>query len=219
MPLGLALERAGITAEDLNNIQRLTENRINEEIRLFTNDSEEDDNSNSSEDDDDNDDSETPTAVQQKQQPQQQENKPQTEEQQQAEQHQQQQAERQARMQELPMPIQRLILQPLPEQPRDTMTPPMPDQPMQRLAMGHPGWGRSLAQPVSIPVPMMETQQDMSSTQDDQSSAQQTADESERPHCKLIYFRNSKNSIKFKVIENFLKIYFRIFKDFIKKGF
>ncbi|KAM7356883.1 msr-110 isoform 2-T4 [Cochliomyia hominivorax] len=180
MPLGLALERAGITAEDLNNIQRLTENRINEEIRLFANDSDEDETSNSSEDDDDNDDTETSAAnaAQQNKQQQQQQNQPQEE--QQSEQQHQQQAERQARMQELPMPIQRLILQPLPEQPRDTMTPPMPDQPMQRLTMGHPGWGRSLAQPVSIPVPMMETQQDMSA-QDEQSSAQ-TAEESERPH-------------------------------------
>lgn len=172
MPLGLALERAGITAEDLNNIQRLTENRINEEFRLLANESDEDENS--SEDDDDND-NEAPAAAQNNQQ----QSKPQ----QQSEQ-QQQNAERQARMQDIPMPIQRLILQPLPEQPRDTMTPPMPDQPMQRLPMGHPGWGRSLAQPVSIPVPMMEAQNDMSA-QDDQSSSSssaQTAEESERPH-------------------------------------
>ncbi|XP_037813176.1 putative uncharacterized protein DDB_G0271606 isoform X2 [Lucilia sericata] len=174
MPLGLALERAGITAEDLNNIQRLTENRINEEFRLLANESDEDETSNSSEDDDDNEDNESPVAPQSQQQ-----NKAQ-DQQSSEQQQQQQQAERQARMQELPMPIQRLILQPLPEQPRDTMTPPMPDQPMQRLPMGHPGWGRSLAQPVSIPVPMMEAQNDMSA-QDDQSSAQ-TAEESERPH-------------------------------------
>ncbi|XP_023293427.2 bromodomain-containing protein DDB_G0280777 isoform X1 [Lucilia cuprina] len=174
MPLGLALERAGITAEDLNNIQRLTENRINEEFRLLANESDEDETSNSSEDDDDNEDNESHVAPQSQQQ-----NKAQ-DQQSSEQQQQQQQAERQARMQELPMPIQRLILQPLPEQPRDTMTPPMPDQPMQRLPMGHPGWGRSLAQPVSIPVPMMEAQNDMSA-QDDQSSAQ-TAEESERPH-------------------------------------
>ncbi|KAI8116508.1 hypothetical protein CVS40_11423 [Lucilia cuprina] len=177
MPLGLALERAGITAEDLNNIQRLTENRINEEFRLLANESDEDETSNSSEDDDDNEDNESHVAPQSQQQ-----NKAQ-DQQSSEQQQQQQQAERQARMQELPMPIQRLILQPLPEQPRDTMTPPMPDQPMQRLPMGHPGWGRSLAQPVSIPVPMMEAQNDMSA-QDDQSSAQ-TAEESERPHCKF----------------------------------
>lgn len=177
MPLGLALERAGITAEDLNNIQRLTENRINEEFRLLANDSEEDEASNSSEDEDDSDDNESSVAQSSQQQQQAQTNKAQQDQQAAEQQQQQQQAERQARMQELPMPIQRLILQPLPEQPRDTMTPPMPDQ---RLPMGHPGWGRSLAQPVSIPVPMMEAQNDMSA-QEDQSSAQ-TNEESERPH-------------------------------------
>lgn len=181
MPLGLALERAGITAEDLNNIQRLTENRINEEFRLLANDSEEDETSNSSEDDDESDDNESSVAQNSQQQQQTQTNKSQ-QDQQSAEQ--QQQAERQARMQELPIPIQRLILQPLPEQPRDTMTPPMPDQ---RLPMGHPGWGRSLAQPVSIPVPMMDAQNNMSA-QDDQSSAQ-TNEESERPHCKFVYYK------------------------------
>uniref|UniRef100_A0A1I8N158 Uncharacterized protein n=2 Tax=Musca domestica TaxID=7370 RepID=A0A1I8N158_MUSDO len=169
MPLDLALERAGITAEDLANIQRMTEDRINEEFRRLAIDSEEEDNSNSSEDDDEpqmaaNNNSEQEKSQQQESQQSEQDSE------------QQQQQQRQGRMQ--PMPIQRLILQPLPEQPRDTMTPPMPDR---RMPIGHPGWGRSLAQPVSIPVPMMDAQNDMSG-QDDQSSSSSAADESERPH-------------------------------------
>lgn len=166
MPLDLALERAGITAEDLANIQRMTEDRINEEFRRLTVDSDEEDNSNSSEDEDE---PQMPMAANSNSE----QDKSQQQESQQSEQQQ-----RQARMQT--MPIQRLILQPLPEQPRDTMTPPMPDR---RMPIGHPGWGRSLAQPVSIPVPMMDAQNDMSG-QDDQSSSSSAADESERPHCK-----------------------------------
>ncbi|XP_005185162.2 putative uncharacterized protein DDB_G0268364 isoform X2 [Musca domestica] len=166
MPLDLALERAGITAEDLANIQRMTEDRINEEFRRLAIDSEEEDNSNSSEDDDEPQMAANNNSEQEKSQQQ---------ESQQSEQDSEQQ-QRQGRMQ--PMPIQRLILQPLPEQPRDTMTPPMPDR---RMPIGHPGWGRSLAQPVSIPVPMMDAQNDMSG-QDDQSSSSSAADESERPH-------------------------------------
>uniref|UniRef100_T1PGQ3 Uncharacterized protein n=1 Tax=Musca domestica TaxID=7370 RepID=T1PGQ3_MUSDO len=167
MPLDLALERAGITAEDLANIQRMTEDRINEEFRRLAIDSEEEDNSNSSEDDDEPQMAANNNSEQEKSQQQ---------ESQQSEQDSEQQQQRQGRMQ--PMPIQRLILQPLPEQPRDTMTPPMPDR---RMPIGHPGWGRSLAQPVSIPVPMMDAQNDMSG-QDDQSSSSSAADESERPH-------------------------------------
>lgn len=170
MPLDLALERAGITAEDLANIQRMTEDRINEEFRRLTVDSDEEDNSNSSEDEDE---PQMPMAANSNSE----QDKSQQQETQQSEQQSEQQ-QRQARMQT--MPIQRLILQPLPEQPRDTMTPPMPDR---RMPIGHPGWGRSLAQPVSIPVPMMDSQNDMSG-QDDQSSSSSAADESERPHCK-----------------------------------
>ncbi|XP_061393527.1 uncharacterized protein LOC133329044 isoform X2 [Musca vetustissima] len=168
MPLDLALERAGITAEDLANIQRMTEDRINEEFRRLAIDSEEEDNSNSSEDDDE---PQMPMAGNNNSE----QEKSQQQESQQSEQESEQQ-QRQARMQA--MPIQRLILQPLPEQPRDTMTPPMPDR---RMPIGHPGWGRSLAQPVSIPVPMMDAQNDMSG-HDDQSSSSSAADESERPH-------------------------------------
>lgn len=168
MPLDLALERAGITAEDLANIQRMTEDRINEEFRRLAIDSEEEDNSNSSEDDDEPQMAANNNSEQEKSQ--------QQESQQSEQDSEQQQQQRQGRMQ--PMPIQRLILQPLPEQPRDTMTPPMPDR---RMPIGHPGWGRSLAQPVSIPVPMMDAQNDMSG-QDDQSSSSSAADESERPH-------------------------------------
>lgn len=170
MPLDLALERAGITAEDLANIQRMTEDRINEEFRRLTVDSDEEDNSSSSEDEDE---PQMPMAANSNSE----QDKSQQQESQQSEQQSEQQ-QRQARMQT--MPIQRLILQPLPEQPRDTMTPPMPDR---RMPIGHPGWGRSLAQPVSIPVPMMDAQNDMSG-QDDQSSSSSAADESERPHCK-----------------------------------
>ncbi|XP_073843327.1 msr-110 isoform X2 [Musca autumnalis] len=168
MPLDLALERAGITAEDLANIQRMTEDRINEEFRRLAGDSEEEDNSNSSEDDDE---PQMPMSANSNSE----HEKSQQQESQQSEQDSEQQ-QRQPRMQA--MPIQRLILQPLPEQPRDTMTPPMPDR---RMPIGHPGWGRSLAQPVSIPVPMMDAQNDMSG-QDDQSSSSSAADESERPH-------------------------------------
>uniref|UniRef100_A0A1I8Q0H1 Genetic suppressor element-like domain-containing protein n=1 Tax=Stomoxys calcitrans TaxID=35570 RepID=A0A1I8Q0H1_STOCA len=168
MPLDLALERAGITAEDLANIQRMTEDRINEEFRRLTIDSDEEDNSNSSEDDEEPREASSNSEQEKSQQ----------QESQQSEQDSEQQ-QRQARMQA--MPIQRLILQPLPEQPRDTMIPPMPDR---RMPMGHPGWGRSLAQPVSIPVPMMDGQNDMSAQNDDSSSSSSSsaADESERPH-------------------------------------
>ncbi|XP_075163650.1 msr-110 isoform X2 [Haematobia irritans] len=166
MPLDLALERAGITAEDLANIQRMTEDRINEEFRRLATDSDEEDNSNSSEDEEEPREA-TSTSDQEKSQQQDSQQSEQDSEQQQ----------RQARMQA--MPIQRLILQPLPEQPRDTMIPPMPDR---RMPMGHPGWGRSLAQPVSIPVPMMDGHNDMSGQNDDSSSSSSAADESERPH-------------------------------------
>lgn len=177
MPLGLALERAGITAEDLANIQRMTEDRINEEFRRLAIDSDEEENSNSSEDDD----AQVPMAANNNGSEQE---KSQQQESQQSGQQDSEQQQRQGRMQ--PMPIQRLILQPLPEQPRDTMTPPMPDH---RMPIGHPGWGRSLAQPVSIPVPMMEGQNDMSG-QDDQSASSSAAEESERPHCKYWFMRN-----------------------------
>ncbi|KAL5293511.1 hypothetical protein ACFFRR_011930 [Megaselia abdita] len=38
VPLGIALQRAGITADDLRNIQRMAEEKITEELRRFAND-------------------------------------------------------------------------------------------------------------------------------------------------------------------------------------
>lgn len=38
VPLGVALQRAGITADDLRNIQRMAEEKITEELRRFAND-------------------------------------------------------------------------------------------------------------------------------------------------------------------------------------
>jgi len=99
----------------------------------------------------------------------------------QPEQHQQEQEQHQEVSQEQPQQqeqqvptirIQRLILQPLPEQPRDTMTPPMPDQP-QQLPFGRMVYGRSLAQPVRIPVPMMQAME----------GGAAVPEESQRPHC------------------------------------
>ncbi|XP_037940583.1 RNA polymerase II degradation factor 1 [Teleopsis dalmanni] len=166
LPLGLALQRAGITADDLRNIQRMAEERITDELRRMaaveSSDSAENSNSNSSEEDDSADtqssgqsssaeqDSMPPQQPQQPQQPQPQQPQP----------------------QQIP---QRLILQPLPEQPRDTMIPPMPDQPPQMMQYGRAAYGRSLAQPVRIPVPMMQAQADMS--QETQNNAPE-----ERPH-------------------------------------
>lgn len=49
VPLGVALQRAGITADDLRNIQRMAEERITEELRRFANED-----SNSSESSEDN---------------------------------------------------------------------------------------------------------------------------------------------------------------------
>lgn len=184
MPLGLALQRAGITSEDLDNIHRLAEDRINEEFRRLAESSDEDDDedSNSSEESYENQSSSSAAQSQQAKQAaaeqQQQQDSQQSEQQPQSSEGE----SRQARMQELP--IQRLILHPLPEQPRDTMSPPMPDHRMPLV----PGWGRSLAQPVRIPVPMMVAQNDMpeSSTQVEAQQQQQQAAtaESERPHCK-----------------------------------
>lgn len=49
VPLGIALQRAGITADDLRNIQRMAEEKITEELRRFANEE-----SNSSESGEDN---------------------------------------------------------------------------------------------------------------------------------------------------------------------
>ncbi|XP_030372620.1 uncharacterized protein LOC115622719 isoform X2 [Scaptodrosophila lebanonensis] len=167
MPLGMALQRVGITADDLRNIQRLAEDRITEELRRFaaeeSSDSSEN-NSSSSSDEDEHSNVEstsvehsegTTPAQTQTTQPEHRES-----------------VEPQNREQQAPqLQVQRLILQPLPEQPRDTMSPPMPDQP-QQLQFGRMVYGRSLAQPVRIPVPMMQPEGNPSAAHE----------ESERPH-------------------------------------
>lgn len=119
LPLAVALQRAGITPDDLRNIQRIAEEKIHEELRQFVSDE-------SSESDSDNDSSSS-------------------EEQQDS--HQDGQQEQQPQQN-----IQAQILQ-----------------------MGRAGFGRSLINPVRIPVPMMQVVQDIQ---------QQENQEGERPHCK-----------------------------------
>ncbi|TDG47133.1 hypothetical protein AWZ03_006398 [Drosophila navojoa] len=170
MPLGMALQRVGITADDLRNIQRMAEDRFTDELRRLTAEdaagSNENNNANSNEEEEEHSESSmapgeqsTPVAAPAQAQPQPQSSQQQSEEQQQQPQQQQQQRDQESREQQedqMPhMQIQRLILQPLPEQPRDTMTPPMLDQPPQ-VPFGRMVFGRSLAQPVRIPVPMMQ---------------------------------------------------------------
>lgn len=225
MPLDMALERAGITAEDLANIQRITEERMNQIFRSLTSDSDEDNRDSSEEDTDElglsrgqnSGEVQEPKSAEKEstmltgeREPnvmagspsssssassQSAAQSPSNADLEEHQQQQQQQSERQARMQGMIMPIQRLILQPLPEQPRDTMTPPMPDQPLNRLPIGQTTFGRSLAQPVRIPVPMMQPQaeepasasvvaEDSSPASSASVSASMSSDESERPHCK-----------------------------------
>lgn len=107
VPLAVALQRAGITAEDLQNIQRMAEQRIQQEIRDLAREEQE---SASSEEDDSSE-----------------ENRP------------------------------------------------------HPLAYGRMAFGRSLAQPVNLPVPMQ-----LVEDQAAQHGAQAAAEESERPHCKII---------------------------------
>ncbi|GAB0098305.1 putative mediator of RNA polymerase II transcription subunit 12 [Sergentomyia squamirostris] len=102
VPLDVALHRAGITAEDLQNIQRMAEERIQQELKEMSGDNQEDesDSDESSEEDD-------------------------------------------SKM----MPVQQLPV------------------PAQFLQMGRVGMGRSLLQPVKIPVPMMQVQENADQTQ------------------------------------------------------
>lgn len=176
VPLGLALQRAGITADDLRNIQRMAEDRITDELRRLAAEeaesAESNNNNNSSEEDDSSSAAENQSTVQASTEMEQH----QLREQEQRE-NDQSRMEPETRMMEQ-MPPQRLILQQLPEQPRDTMTPPMPNQPQQMMPFGRVAFGRSLAQPVRIPVPMMQAQADMS-----QESSASIAPESERQHC------------------------------------
>lgn len=181
MPLVVALRRAGITAEDLSNIKRMAEDRITDELRRLAAEeaAESAENNNNSDEDNSNDSSQSSDQNSSEQQSQQQESQSsQREEQQQLTDDQpQQQAHEQAPEQtQPPQPVvQRLILRPLPDQPRDTMTPPMPDNMMQ---YNRAAYGRSLAQPVRIPVPMMPMVPPQANAEDNGAAAPM----SERPH-------------------------------------
>ncbi|XP_070136515.1 bromodomain-containing protein 4 isoform X2 [Drosophila bipectinata] len=164
MPFGMALQRVGITAEDLRNIQRMAEDRITDELRRLAAEESADSNEGNSSDEDVSSSGEQATT---ESQPQQQPSHPEPTP---SEQHQEQSQEQEQQVPQ--MRIQRLILQPLPEQPRDTMTPPMPDQP-QQVPFGRMVYGRSLAQPVRIPVPMMAMEG---------ASNAAASEESQRPH-------------------------------------
>lgn len=107
VPLAVALQRAGITAEDLKNIQRMAEQRIQQELRELAAEEE-----SSSEEDGDSSE----------------ENRP------------------------------------------------------HPLAYGRMAFGRSLAQPVNLPIPMQQIVEDQAAQQE--AAQAQAAQESERPHCK-----------------------------------
>lgn len=176
MPLGMALQRVGITADDLRNIQRMAEDRFTDELRRLTaeeagdSSNENNSNANSSEEEEhsetpmSSDEQSTATSAGQSQS--------QSQSQSPSEQREREQESSDQQEEQTPqLQIQRLILQPLPEQPRDTMTPPMPDQPAQ-VPFGRMFFGRSLAQPVRIPVPMMQP-----------AEGGVASEESQRPHC------------------------------------
>ncbi|KAH8270604.1 hypothetical protein KR018_012215, partial [Drosophila ironensis] len=167
MPFGMALQRVGITAEDLRNIQRMAEDRITDELRRLAAEEGAESAEGNASDEDSSSSSEQATTEQSQQQTQPEQQTPPQQQQQQQEQSQEQEPQ-------VPqMRIQRLILQPLPEQPRDTMTPPMPDQP-QQVPFGRMVYGRSLAHPVRIPVPMMQAMEG--------GSTPPVSEESQRPH-------------------------------------
>lgn len=69
LPLAVALQRAGITAEDLRNIQRMAENRIQEELRQYVS-SDSDSSSDEQNSTEDNDNQSKSEETQQQQQPQ-----------------------------------------------------------------------------------------------------------------------------------------------------
>ncbi|XP_017843690.1 altered inheritance of mitochondria protein 3 isoform X2 [Drosophila busckii] len=175
MPLGVALQRVGITADDLRNIQRMAEDRFGDELRRLTAEADADSSENNSANSEEEEHSETPMSTSEQSTPtaeQTQSTQSQSQSQTQTQQQQNEQDSSEQQEDQTPqLHIQRLILQPLPEQPRDTMTPPMPDQPQQPLNMGRMIFGRSLAQPVRIPVPMMQPTEHASAS-----------DESQRPH-------------------------------------
>lgn len=131
VPLGVALQRAGITADDLRNIQRMAEERITEELRhLAAEESASNSENNESSEEDDSDNQTNEQIIQLHQQ----------HLQQQREQNEQQQQQQQ-----------------MPPQPNLSLHPPMPEP--QILQIGRASYGRSLPTPVRIPVPMMQPQE------------------------------------------------------------
>lgn len=110
VPLAVALQRAGITAEDLKNIQRMAEQRIQQELRELAQEESE----GSSEEDDSSE-----------------ENRP------------------------------------------------------HPLAYGRMAFGRSLAHPVNLPVPIQQIVEDQAAQQENAETPAAAAEESERPHCKF----------------------------------
>lgn len=138
VPLSVALQRAGITPDDLRNIQRIAEAKIHEELRQFVTDDESTDSESDSNNDDSDksDESGTPRSSQESESS---------------------ELERQL------LPIGRMI-----------------------------SFGRSLINPVRIPVPMMPF---MQQAQENQSQAE--SEESERPH--FVHPRSVDESVKEKV--------------------
>lgn len=117
IPLAIALQRAGITAEDLKNIQRMAEQRFQQELRELAQEDEA-----SSEEEDSNE-----------------ENRP------------------------------------------------------HALAYGRMAFGRSLAQPINLPVPMQQIVEDQAVTDRDEARQVPTAaapEEAERPHCTYNIWRS-----------------------------
>lgn len=134
IPLAVALQRAGITTDDLKNIQRMAEERIQQELQQLA-----EEESGSDESGDEDDSSEEQGDVKTTMAPQ--------------------------KAQEMPEEQQHVEMQPpRPEQPQPRAE-QMPVPQMLRIGMG-----RSLFDPVNIPVPMMEH------------TVPQEAAESERPH-------------------------------------
>jgi hypothetical protein len=142
VPLGVALQRAGITAEDLRNIQHMAEERIQEEFRNFVS---EDDNSDNENNQENSDSSAEQHIVQIQQIPQQ-----------------RLKQEEQREVQDQDRTFERELL------------------PIGRMI----SFGRSLINPIRIPIPMM---QQVSEESNDEPN------ESERPH--FVHPRSVENSV------------------------
>jgi hypothetical protein len=138
VPLSVALQRAGITPDDLRNIQRIAEAKIHEELRQFVSDDDSSDSDSDSSTDDSDKSEESAT-------------------QQSSQESESSELERQL------LPIGRMI-----------------------------SFGRSLINPVRIPVPMMPF---MQNAEEPQSQAE--SDESERPH--FVHPRSVDESVKEKI--------------------